>query len=84
LTVAARRKAAAVLELAEHFEASGNARLAVRLLNEARAVQARRVSRGRGSSGDLAELLTITEADIPESLLPDGDIRDDDRPGPYL
>ncbi len=77
LTVAARRKAAAVLEVAERGEASGNARLAVRLLNEVRAVQARRVSRGRGSGGDLAELVTITEADIPERDV-DG-VRDDVR-----
>jgi hypothetical protein len=84
LTVAARRKAAAVLELAAHGKSSGNARLAVRLLNEVRAVQARRVSRGHGSDKDLAELVTITEADIPERLLPDEAIRDDDRPGPYL
>jgi len=84
LTIAARRKAAAVLELAGHGEASGNARLAVRLLNEVRAVQARRLSLGHGSIGDLPELVTITEADIPECLLPDGAVRDDDRPGPYL
>ena len=84
LTVAARRKAAAVLELAERGEASGNARLAVRLLNEVRAVQARRVSQGRGSNADLAELVTITEADIPERLVPEGAVRDDDRRGPYL
>jgi hypothetical protein len=82
LTVAARRKAAAVLELAGHGEASGNARLAVRLLNEVRAIQARRVS--LGSNRDLAEFVMITEADIPESLVPDGAVRDDDRRGLYL
>jgi hypothetical protein len=52
LTVAARRKAAAVIEQAEHNESSGNARLAVRLLNEARAAHAHRVARGPSSDRD--------------------------------
>jgi AAA lid domain len=84
LTVAARRKAAVVLEEAEGGGGSGNARLAVRLLNEARAVQAHRVAHGSASDRDLAALVTITEHDIPDRLLPDAAARDDDRRGPYL
>jgi len=82
LTVAARRKAAAVLEQAERGDGPGNARLAVRLMNEARAVQAHRVARGPASDRDLAALVTITEHDIPDRLLPDAVARDDDRRGP--
>jgi hypothetical protein len=84
LTVAARRKAAAVLQQAERGDGAGNARLAVRLLNEVRAVQAHRVARGSASGRDLAGLVTINEDDIPDRLLPDAVARDDDRRGPYL
>jgi len=84
LTIAARRKAVAVIEQAERDEKSGNARLAVRLLNEARAAQAHRVARGSSSDRNLAALVTITEADIPERMLPGVIGRDDDRTGPYL
>ena len=84
LTVAARRKAAGVLEQAEPGDGSGNARLAVRLLNDARVVQARRVVRGSAADRDQVALVTITENDIPDRLLPDAVDRDDDRRGPYL
>jgi hypothetical protein len=50
LTIGARQKSTAVIEQAEHENRSGNARLAVRLLNEASAAQAHRVA--RGSSAD--------------------------------
>ena len=83
LTVGARQKSAAVIEQAEREGGSGNARLAVRLLNEARAAQAHRVARGSAADRDLAALVTITEADIPERLLARAD-GDDERPSPYL
>lgn len=83
LTVASRRKATAVLEQAERADGPGNTRLAVRLLNEAWACR-RTASRGSASDRDLAALVTITEHDIPDRLLPDGVARDDDRRGPYL
>jgi transcriptional regulator with XRE-family HTH domain len=84
LTIGARQKAAAVIEQAEREDRSGNARLAVRLLNEARAAQAQRVTRESSADRDLAALVTITEADIPERLLSDATGWDDDRPSPYL
>jgi transcriptional regulator with XRE-family HTH domain len=84
LTVGARQKSAAVLEEAEREVGSGNARLAVRLLNEARAAQAHRVARGSSADRDLAALVTITEADIPERLLTAAACREEDRPSPYL
>jgi hypothetical protein len=58
--------------------------LAVRLLNGARAVQAHRVARGSASDRGLAVLVTVTEDDIPDRLLPDAPASDDDRRGPYL
>jgi transcriptional regulator with XRE-family HTH domain len=84
LTVAAGRKAAAVLAQAEGDEGSGNARLAVRLLNQARAVQARRVAAAPPKGRDLAALVTITETDIPSQLHLDGTPPDEDWPGAYL
>jgi len=84
LTVAARTKAGAVLAEAEDDHRSGNARLAVRLLNQAVARQARRVAGASSPDPDLAELSTITSADIPERLLPDGTPPDEDWPGQYL
>ena len=84
LTTGARQKAAAVMEQAEHEDRTGNARLAVRLLNEARAAQAHRVARGSPADRDLAALITITEADIPERLPGGATAWDDERPGPYL
>ena len=58
LTVAARREVAAALEQAERGDGSGNARLAVRLLNDARVVQACRVVRGPAADRDLVALVT--------------------------
>lgn len=84
LTIAARRKAVAVIGEAERDDRSGNARLAVRLLNEARAAQAQRIARGPSSERDLAALVTITEGDIPQRLLPGAAGRDDERPGACL
>jgi SpoVK/Ycf46/Vps4 family AAA+-type ATPase len=84
LTIGARLKSAAVIEQAEREDRSGNARLAVRLFNEARAAQAHRVARGSSADRDLAALVTITEADIPERLLTGAAGCDDDRPSPYL
>jgi transcriptional regulator with XRE-family HTH domain len=84
LTAGARKKSAVVLEQAERADRSGNARLAVRLLNEARAAQAHRVARGSTADRDLAALVTITEADIPERLLTGAAGCDADRPSPYL
>jgi hypothetical protein len=84
LTVAARSKAAAVLAEAEGDHRSGNARLAVRLLNQAVARQARRVAGTSSPDPDLATLSTIVAADIPERLPPDGTPPDEDWPGQYL
>lgn len=84
LTTGARQKATVVIEQAEHEDKTGNARLAVRLLNEARAAQAHRVARGSAADRDFIALVTITEANIPERLLSDAAACDDDRPGPYL
>jgi hypothetical protein len=84
LTAGARKKSADVLEQAERADRSGNARLAVRLLNEARAAQAHRVARGSTADRDLAALVTITEADIPERLVIGAVGCDADRPSPYL
>ena len=84
LTLAARREAAAVLEQAERGDGSGNAPLSVRLLNDARVMKACRVVRGSAADRDLVALVTITEDDIPDRLLPDAVDRDDDRRGPYL
>ena len=84
LTVSARGKAAAVLDEAEGGHRSGNARLAVRLLNQAVARQARRVAGASSRGPDLAMLSTITEEDIPERLLPDETPPDEDWPGQYL
>jgi transcriptional regulator with XRE-family HTH domain len=84
LTVAARGKAAAVLDETEGDHRSGNARLAVQLLNQAVARQARRVAGASSPDPDLATLSTITAADIPEQLLPDGTPADEDWPGQYL
>jgi hypothetical protein len=81
LTVAAGRKAAAVLAQADAGLRSGNARLAVRLLNLAVARQARRVAAASSRGPDLAVLSTITGEDIPERLLPEEALPDEDWPG---
>ena len=83
LTAAAERKAAAVLADAEAGQASGNARLAVRLLTQVTAAQARRITTAPEPPGP-AELTTIAEADIPGHLHPEDPAADDQRPGQYL
>jgi hypothetical protein len=83
LSPAAAGKAAAVLACAEAGHGSGNARLAVRLLAEVTASQARRVTVA-SQPPDPAALSTISEADIPGQLRPYGRPAGDQRPGQYL
>jgi hypothetical protein len=80
----AARKAASVLARAEAGHAAGNARLAVRLLTQATASQARRITTASGPQ-DPAALSVICAADIPGQLHP-YDLAADDgqRPGQYL
>ena len=66
LTPDAERKAAVVLADAEKRRATGNARLAVRLLNQATTSQGRRVTAAPHHL-DPAELATIRADDIPGS-----------------
>ena len=82
LTPDAARKAAAVLAGAEVGDRSGNARLAVRLLDQATARQARRITTASQPS-DPATLGTIDAADIPAHVQPP-DPPADDWPGQYL
>jgi len=84
LTPAAGRKAATALAKAESDHGSGNARLAVRLLNQATEAHARRVAAATSGNRDPASLNTITEADIPDYLPPYGTATDEDWPGQYL
>ena len=83
-TPAARSKAAAVLARAEGDRGPGNARLAVRLLNQATAIQARRVASASGPDRDPAGLHALSEADIPDELHSDGILLDEYWPGQYL
>ena len=78
----AQRKAAAVLADAEKRHATGNARLAVRLLNQATTSQGRRVI-AASRRLDPAELATICADDIPGQLLVE-DSPPDQQPGQYL
>ena len=82
LTPDAARKAAGVLAQAEPGDGSGNARLAVRLLDQATASQARRITSGP-QRPDPAALSTIDAADIPGHVRPH-DPPADDWPGQYL
>jgi AAA lid domain/ATPase family associated with various cellular activities (AAA) len=82
-TSEALAKAAAVLARAEAAGASGNARLAVQLLNHAATVQARRVS-AAPQPPDTAVLSAICAADIPGRLDPATTPAPDQRPGQYL
>ena len=83
LTPGGQRKAAAILADAEKRHATGNARLAVRLLNQATTSQGRRVT--SASHGlDPAELTTIRADDIPGELPVEGSPPDEQRPGQYL
>ena len=74
-------KAAAVL--AETDWASGNARLAVQLLNHAATAQARRIS-AAPQLPDTAALSALYAADIPGCLEPATPPRPDQRTGQYL
>jgi hypothetical protein len=83
LTADAQRKAAAVLAEAEKRHATGNARLAVRLLNQATTSQGLRVTAASGRL-DPAELATICPDDIPEQLPVQDSPTDHQPPGQYL
>ena len=82
LTADAQRKAAAVLAEAEKRDATGNARLAVRLLNQATTSQGRRVN-AASCRLDPAELAAICADDIPGQLLVE-DSPPDQQLGQYL
>jgi AAA lid domain/ATPase family associated with various cellular activities (AAA) len=84
LTTAARSKAAAVLAQAERDRVPGNARLAVGLLNQATAAQARRLAAWSSRSQTPVALATVNEMDIPDRLSPGIIPLDDDWPGQYL
>ena len=84
LTTAARSKAAAVLARAESDHVPGNARLAVGLLNQATAAQARRLAAWSSRSQTPVALATVNEADIPDRLSPATVPLDEDWPGQYL
>jgi hypothetical protein len=82
LTPAAESKVAEVLARAEGDRGSGNARLAVRLLNQATAIQALRVAAASGR--DPAALHTLSPADIPDQLHPEQTPPEANWPGQYL
>jgi hypothetical protein len=84
LTTAARAKAAAVLAQAESDHVPGSARLAVGLLNQATAAQARRLAAWSARNQMPVALATINEGDIPDRLSPDTVLPADDWPGQYL
>jgi hypothetical protein len=79
LAPAVADKAATVLGKAERRLQSGNARLAVRLLDQATTSQARRIA--ALSAPDLATLSTICPNDIPQHIQLDRPITDDEQPG---
>ena len=83
LTAEAQCKAAGLLAQAEADHPSGNARLAVRLLNQIIAAQARRVT-ASPQPQDPGALGTVIEADISEQLACDGPPSDSAWPGQYL
>jgi hypothetical protein len=76
-------KAAAVLADAEKRRASGNARLAVRLLNQATTSQGRRVIAAAGRL-DPSAMATICAEDIPGQLPPEDPPPSEQRSGQYL
>ena len=84
LTSRARAKAAAVLAQADSDRAPGNARLAVGLLNQATAAQARRLAAWSSRNQTAVALTTVNEMDIPDRLSPGTVPPDDGRPGQYL
>jgi AAA lid domain/ATPase family associated with various cellular activities (AAA) len=83
LTPAADRNAAAVLAQTAGGHGPGNARLAVQLLDQATASQARRIA-DASQPPDPGLVNTITEADIPGDLQPRELHPDDQWPGQYL
>jgi SpoVK/Ycf46/Vps4 family AAA+-type ATPase len=83
LTPDAPSNAAAVLAQAEGDHGPGNARLAVRLLDQATASQARRVTTAPQPQ-DPATLSTIDAADIPGQIHSHDPSADDQWPGQYL
>jgi hypothetical protein len=80
LTAAARRRAADLLDRAAHSPGGASARLAVWLLDQATARQARRIA-DPGGLGPAA-LCTLRAADLPDELAPAG--ADGWRDGRYL
>jgi hypothetical protein len=72
-----------VLARAEGDHVAGNARLAVRLLDQATTSQARRIT-AAPQSWDPATLSTIDAADIPGRIHPGDRPADDQWPGQYL
>jgi hypothetical protein len=76
-------KAATVLAQAEGDHGASNARLAVRLLDQATASQARRVT-AAAQTPDPATLSMIRAADIPRHIHPGDPPADDQWPGQYL
>jgi AAA lid domain len=84
LAPAAAAKAATVLADAEGHHGSGNARLAVRLLDQATASQARRIMTAASPPRDFAVLSTIQAEDIPAHVYLHDQSADDERPGQYL
>ena len=83
LTAEAECKAAGLLAQVEADQPSGNARAAVRLLNQVIAAQARRVT-ACPQPQDPGALGKVIEADIPEQLVCDGPPPDGAWPGQYL
>jgi hypothetical protein len=83
LTPEAQAKAAAVLARAKATRASGNARLAVQLLNHAATAQARRIT-AAPQHPDTAALSAICAADIPGHLDPATAPAPSQWPGQYL
>lgn len=84
LTSKARTKAAAVLARAESDHVPGHARLAVGLLNQATAAQARRLAAWSSRNQTAVALSTINELDIPDRLPVGAVLPGDDWPGQYL
>jgi AAA lid domain-containing protein len=82
LIPAAAGKVATILGQTESRRRSGNARLAVRLLDQATTSQARRIA--ALSTPDLAILSTISPDDIPGHVQLDRPVTDDEQPGQYL
>jgi hypothetical protein len=84
LAPAAAAKAATVLAQTDGGHGSGNARLAVRLLDQATARQARRIMTAASQTRDLAGLSAIQAEDIPAHICLHDRSADDERPGQYL